>query len=142
MVSIKIWYKQDLLHTFWLKRLYKTLQINTKHIMYEEYINKKVIITFKNISNYSVTGKVISFDSYNNVVLDDDTVIRGSNIENIEYVWTDCISVIRKKVIIKSKWTLPNIIDRRDTPMAIHTHSRSSLFFLHIYVISVAKFYD
>jgi len=54
--------------------------------MYEEYINKKVIITFKNISNYSVTGKVISFDSYNNVVLDDDTVIRGSNIENIEYV--------------------------------------------------------
>lgn len=52
--------------------------------MYEEFINKKVIITFKNITNYSLTGKLISCDSYNNIVLDNDTVVRGSNIENIE----------------------------------------------------------
>lgn len=53
--------------------------------MYEEYINKEVVITFKNIENYKVSGKVISIDSYNNIVLNDDTVIRGSNIENIDY---------------------------------------------------------
>lgn len=53
--------------------------------MYEEFINKEVVITFKHIDNYRVSGKVISIDSYNNIVLNDDTVVRGSNIEHIDY---------------------------------------------------------
>ena len=52
--------------------------------MYEEFINKNVVITFKNIPNHTLTGKLISCDLYNNIVLGNDIVVRGSNIENIE----------------------------------------------------------
>ncbi|XBW34948.1 hypothetical protein QEN19_000512 [Hanseniaspora menglaensis] len=63
--------------------------INNTH--YASYLNKKVIITFKNITEYQLEGELISFDNYNNITILEDkdgdgvyTIIRGCNIDTIE----------------------------------------------------------
>lgn len=56
-----------------------------------KYLNKDVVIHFKNIDKYVVKGKLLSFDSYNNLTVKEDTeykekyvIIRGCNIDSIE----------------------------------------------------------
>ncbi|OBA27388.1 hypothetical protein HANVADRAFT_52407 [Hanseniaspora valbyensis NRRL Y-1626] len=58
---------------------------------YTNYLNKNVTIHFKNIDKYTVKGKLISFDNYNNITVETNTedkdkcvVIRGCNIDSIE----------------------------------------------------------
>lgn len=55
------------------------------------YLNKDIVIHFKNIDKYVLKGTLLSFDSYNNLTVKENTeaketyvIVRGCNIDSIE----------------------------------------------------------